>query len=433
MPSCAERRSAIHNRQHLPNTNSGAIEVQQSVLGRAVRCRSAAAEGVDANVPVARRLVLEVPGARGASAQITLETGEIGRQAGGAVTVTSGETVVYCTACAEGDPDAFEEGAGDGQQMGGMVPLTVVYQERFSAAGRTAGGYLKRDGRPRDADVLVSRLVDRPIRPMFRKNWQRDTQVISWLLSYDGEVKPEPLAITAAGAALSVSDIPLSAPVCGVRVARVEGELVVNPTAGDLEQGDLDLMVAGTQHGVLMIEGSADLVPSEVVLEAVELGHEAVRSMCRQIESWAEEVGKPKREVSKQASDVDSAVSEIMGREEGEIRAAISVRKKQERAEKLTELKEQLRLRYAEGEDAICQTQRHYNAVFKQLMSDVVRKMVVEEGMRIDGRGLDDVRPITSRASVLPRTHGSALFTRGEVGTGTLAPSTFISTTAAFP
>ena len=158
-------------------------------------------------------------------------------------------------------------------------------------------------------------------------------------------------------------------------------------------------MVAGTQHGVLMIEGSADLVPSEVVLEAVELGHEAVRSMCRQIESWAEEVGKPKREVSKQASDVDSAVSEIMGREEGEIRAAVSVRKKQERAEKLTELKEQLRQRYAEGEDAICQTQRHYNAVFKQLMSDVVRKMVVEEGMRIDGRGLDDVRPITSRAS----------------------------------
>ncbi|QDZ21521.1 polyribonucleotide nucleotidyltransferase [Chloropicon primus] len=380
---------------------------------RGCRCRSVASEGLG-NIPRATQLELEVAGAKGDAAKVVVETGEIGRQAAGAVTVTSGETVVYCTACAEGEPDAFEEGGSTDGQQGGMVPLTVVYSERFSAAGRTAGGYLKRDGRPKDPDVLVSRLVDRPIRPMFQKNWQRDTQVTSWLLSYDGETKPEPLAITAAGVALAISDIPLSAPVAGVRVGMVDGEMVVNPTTSQMAEATLDLLVAGTEEGVLMIEGSADLVASEVVLEAVDVGHKAIRGMCKSISEWAEKVGKPKREVSKVKVDHDSIIATILSEREDELRAALSVPKKQERAEKLTQLKESLRQAYCEGENPLVASLKHYNAVFKQLMSDVVRQMVVQDGVRIDGRGLDDVRPITSRAHVLPRTHGSALFTRGE-------------------
>lgn len=385
-------------------------------------CRSA---GDGVALPEASQLELQVLGATGDAATITIETGEIGRQAAGAVTVTSGETVIYCTACAEGDPDAFDQDFGSGQDSGqtGMVPLTVVYSERFSAAGKTSGGYLKRDGRPRDSDVLVSRLVDRPIRPMFAKGWQRDTQVISWLLSFDGENKPEPLAITAACVALAVSDIPLNAPVTGVRVCRIPGEggagwdFVVNPTASQMARASMDLLVAGTEEGVLMIEGSADLVPSEDVLKAVDLGHAAIKAMCKEIAAWAREVGKPKRETHKRSGpSQDQEVSQVILEDcLGDLKAALSVPKKQERAEKVTELKEVLRQKYADGTpDALVSTMKQFNLVFKHLCSEVVRRMVVEEGVRIDGRGLSDVRPITSRAGVLPRTHGSALFTRGE-------------------
>lgn len=371
-----------------------------------------------ANIPKATQLELDVLGATGDSAKIRIETGEIGRQAAGAVTVTSGETVIYCTACAEDDPDVVDP-ASEQEGGQGMVPLTVVYSERFSAAGKTSGGYLKRDGRPRDAEVLTARLVDRPIRPMFNKSWQRDTQIISWLLSFDGEIKPEPLAITAAGCALAISDIPLSSPVAGVRVSRIQDgtgafQFVVNPTASQIEEASLDLLVAGTSEGVLMIEGSADLVSSEDVLKAVDLGHTAIRHMCQQMEKWAEQVGKPKREVFAGKDNQGDAIAAVLGDYGQELKAALSIHGKKERAGKLSELKEAMRQKYIEGDTGVFSSAKQLNYVFKQLMSDIVRQMVVEEGLRIDGRGLDDVRPITSRAQVLPRTHGSALFTRGE-------------------
>jgi polyribonucleotide nucleotidyltransferase len=367
-------------------------------------------------LPVATQLELEVPGAVGSSSKITIETGEIGRQAAGAVTLTSGETVLYCTACAEADPDIIgEENGNDGGQVG-MVPLTVVYSERFSAAGKTSGGYLKRDGRPRDGEVLTSRLVDRPIRPMFSKGWQRDTQVISWLLSYDGQHKPEPLAITAAGCALAISDIPLNAPVAGVRVARIttktssseEGgevtEFVVNPTVAQMKAASLDLLVAGTEDGVLMIEGSADLVSSEEVLQAVDIGHTAIKHMCKEISKWAESVGKPKREVQQKPNTEEKIIESLLSEWREEFVKALSIYGKQERASKLGELKEKLSSHYLEGDSPLISSTKHYNIIFKQLMSLVVREMIVEDGKRIDGRGLNDIRPITSRAQVNTNT-----------------------------
>lgn len=213
--------------------------------------------------------------------QIVLETGEIGRQANGAVLATMGETVIYTTACCAARP------SGDGS----FVPFQVNYQERFSAAGRTSGSYLKREGRPKDADVLVARLVDRPLRPMFAKGWSNETQVLQWVLSYDGSSQPEPLAITAAAAALLVSDIPLKKAVAGVRVALLGPDLwVVNPSAAQMAASRLDLVMAGTRDAVLMIEGFCDFLTEEQMVEAVGVGAAAISAMCEQMEAWAAKV-----------------------------------------------------------------------------------------------------------------------------------------------
>ncbi|KAL0019747.1 hypothetical protein WJX77_011122 [Trebouxia sp. C0004] len=232
--------------------------------------------------------------------QMTLETGEIGRQANGAVNLTYGDTVLYTTACCS------LEATGDGS----FIPLQVNYTERFSAAGKTSGGFIKRDGRSRESEVLVSRLTDRPIRPMFETGWNRETQLLTWVLSYDGEQSPEPLAITAAGAALAVSDIPLKKAVAGVRVGLLpELGFVVNPTVQQMEESKLDLIMAGTDSAVLMIEGYCDFLTEDQMLEAVGVGSEAIGSMCRSIAAWAEEVGKPK--LSAEADDIQPIIDSI--------------------------------------------------------------------------------------------------------------------------
>ena len=378
-----------------------------------------------------------------------VETGEIGRQAAGAVMVTCGETVVYCTACAESDPDPDQEGGSEDDLDGGRgAPLMVSYSERFSAAGFTAGGFLKRDGRPKEGEVLTSRLVDRPIRPMMPSAWLRETQVTSWLLSFDGANRPEPLAITAAGAALAVSDVPFPAPVAGVRVARVlasratsagpplgEGAAnaspdpssggeafvaVINPTAWQLEGASLDLVVAGSEGGVLMVEGAADFATNEETLEALALAHDAIRGMCHQLAQWAAQpgVGKPKRALSFSATQVQEQedafrlVREAPGAWDA-ASDALRIASKQQRADALSKLRNDLRHELASGSDPAVQPDR-LGGAFKKLTSDVMRRLATREGVRMDGRGPGDVRPIASRCGVLPRAHGSALFTRGE-------------------
>ncbi|KAI8473323.1 MAG: chloroplast polyribonucleotide phosphorylase [Monoraphidium minutum] len=362
--------------------------------GRTVLC-SASSESY--TLPKADRLEMDVAGQT-----ITLETGEIGRQANGAIMATMGETVIYTTVCCDSKP------TGDGS----FTPLQVHYQERFSAAGRTSGSFLKREGRPKDDDVLIARLVDRPLRPMFEKGWSNDTQVLQWVLSYDGVNQPEPLAITAAAAALMVSDIPLKKAVAGVRVALLgEGLWVVNPSAVQMGASRLDLMMAGTKDAVLMIEGFCDFLSEEQMIEAIGIGAEAISKMCSQMEAWAAKVGKAKR------------TDRVLLPKGLEARVAELTRDKVEAAYRAPTSKE---VRNGEVEAArramaaaVLQefpgvTDAQIQMAFKGAESAVMRGLVLKEGTRADGRGVADVRPITSRASVLPRTHGSALFTRGE-------------------
>ncbi|KAF6256365.1 putative polyribonucleotide nucleotidyltransferase [Scenedesmus sp. NREL 46B-D3] len=352
--------------------------------------------------PTSEQLVLDVGGQ-----QVILETGEIGRQANGAVMVTMGETVLYATACCSDKPQ------GDGS----FVPLSVHYQERFSAAGKTSGSYLKREGRPRDDDVLVARLVDRPLRPMLEKGWCNETQVLEWVLSYDGVNQPEPLAITAAGAALLISDIPLTKAVAGVRVGYLPSAgFIINPSAAQMAQSKLDLLMAGTAEAVLMIEGFCEWLTEDEMLEAVAAGQAAISSMCRQLAAWAAKVGKPKRsERVLPPQGLKEALTELAaaglekayragGRKEERAGAVSAIQ-----AEAYATLKgERYAGRWPNLDDITLAL------AWKSVESGVMRQLVLREGMRADGRSVTDIRPITSRAGVLPRTHGSSLFTRGE-------------------
>ncbi|GAB4816012.1 hypothetical protein N2152v2_003058 [Parachlorella kessleri] len=383
------------------------------------RCKAADTETAYAAPPSAKQLRLSVGGR-----EITLETGEIGRQASGAVMATDGETMVYTTACADSDT------SGDGS----FAPLQVHYFERFSAAGRTSGGYLKREGRAKDHEVLVARLIDRPLRPMIQPGWTHSTQVLSWVLSYDGEHATEPLAVTAAGAALALSDVPLKRVVAGVRVGMLPDlGFVVNPTVQQLESSSLDLMLAGTSEAVLMIEGFCDFLTEEQLLEAVATGHAAIADMCRAIDTWAAEVGRPKRtgDLLLPPPGLDQQIMEMIGAElESCYRNSGS---KQERGEATESLKERVRAALtpsleetaaaaaaaAVGAGSGNGAAPRYDSTtvsmaLKRVESAVMRGLVLREGFRADGRGVADVRPIWSRAQVLPRTHGSVLFTRGE-------------------
>ena len=256
------------------------------------------------------------------TSRVTLARGKIGLQANGAVMATEGETIVYSTACASRDC------TGDGS----FVPLTVNYAERFSAAGRTAGGYKKRDGGLRENETLKARLVDRPIRPMMYKGWGYETQILQWVMSYDGTRSTDALAITAASAALAVSDIPLKKPVVGVRVGLAPGsnEPIINPTAEQMKTSRLDLVLAGTDEAVLMIEGFCDFLTTDEMLLAIEKGHEAVAKACKEIDVWAAAVGKPKmmEKLIVAPDGIDEEVEALVGED---LTKAIVIPIKQER------------------------------------------------------------------------------------------------------
>ena len=239
--------------------------------------------------------------------EVTIETGRIGRQANGAVMVTEGETVMYATICAGREVTAD----------GGFVPLTVNYQERFSAVGKTAGGYRKRDGGLRENETLIGRLVDRPLRPMIPKGWAYDTQILEWVLSYDGVRSTDALAITAASAVAAISDVPLKKPIAGVRVGLLPGstEPLINPTCEQMKTSRLDLVLAGTEDAVMMIEGFGDFLTVDEMLYAIEKGHEAVAKACADISQWALEVGREKKidKMLTTPDGVDDAVADAVG------------------------------------------------------------------------------------------------------------------------
>jgi len=310
--------------------------------------------------------------------------------------------VIYTTACADnGQP-------GDGS----FLPLSIQYMERFSAAGETSGGYIKRDGRQKEGEVLTSRLVDRPLRPMFQEGWAMETQVLQWVLSFDGKNAPEPLAITAAGAALAISDIPLLKPVAAVRVGLVAGEFIVNPSLQQMQSSSLDLIIAGTEDAVLMIEGFCDFLTEDQMLESIQVGADAISGMCEQIQAWADKIGKPKSKnlvlmPENLNQEVEAMVVEDLDK-------AFRISAKQERGQAMAEIQARVMEAFSTSEDGPRHQGSYVSRAFKNACSKVVRGMVLNEKIRTDGRGLTDVRPIASRASALPVPHGSALFTRGE-------------------
>jgi len=336
--------------------------------------------------------------------RLVLETGRLARQADGAVLATYGDTTVIATVVAAKEPKVGLD----------FLPLTVNYQEKFFAAGRIPGGYFKREGRPTEKETLTSRLIDRPIRPLFAAGWRCDTQIITTVLSHDLENDPDIVAMVAVSAALTLSGAPFMGPIGGARVAFINNEYVLNPTLEEMVESQLDLVVAGTNEAVLMVESEAKELAEEVMLGAVMFGHRHFQPVIEMIIRLAEKAAKEPREVN--APDTAAIEKKVRALAEADLRAAYSIRAKQERHKALDAAKTKVKAAFeAEGkEKADAPSPQTVGGVFKKLEADIVRNSILDTGSRIDGRDGKTVRPIVAEVGVLPRTHGSAVFTRGE-------------------
>ena len=333
---------------------------------------------------------------------LTLETGKIARQADGAVLATYGATTVLATAVAAHSP---REGVD-------FLPLTVDYQEKYYAAGRIPGGYFKREGRPTEKETLVSRLIDRPIRPLFADGWRNETQVIVTVLSHDMENDPDVLAMVAASAALTLSGVPFKGPIGAARVGFINDEYVLNPVLDEMSETQLELVVAGTSDAVLMVESEAKELSEEIMLGAVMFGHRHFQPVIDAIIQLAEKAAKEPREVT--VVDDDAIENEMLGLIEQELRAAYAIPVKQDRYAAVAKVKEKaLAHFFPEGQEPKYDKLR-IAGVFKHLEAKIVRWNILDTGRRIDGRDVKTVRNILAEVGVLPRAHGSALFTRGE-------------------
>ncbi len=335
--------------------------------------------------------------------KLTLETGRIARQADGAVLATYGETTVVATVVAAKTP---KEGVD-------FLPLTVNYQEKFFAAGRIPGGYFKREGRPTEKETLTSRLIDRPVRPLFADGWRCDTQVIVTTLSHDLENDPDIVAMVAASAALTLSGVPFMGPVGAARVGFINNEYVLNPQLDEMVESQLDLVVAGTTEAVLMVESGAKELSEDIMPGAVMFGHRHFQPVIEAIIKLAEKAAKEPRELT--LPDNAKLEKEILGLVEKDLRAAYSIPSKQERHVAVDAAKEKVMEHFFPGGvENVDYNKLRVAAVFKELEAKIVRWNILDTGKRIDGRDNKTVRPIVAEVGVLPRTHGSALFTRGE-------------------
>lgn len=332
---------------------------------------------------------------------LILETGRIARQADGAVLATYGDTIVLATVVADRSPKAGID----------FFPLTVNYQEKSYAAGKIPGGYFKREGRPSEKETLVSRLIDRPIRPLFVKGFKNETQVIATVLSHDLENDSDIVAMVAVSAALTISGVPFLGPIGAARVGFADGEYILNPTLEEMKESNLDLVVAGTGDAVLMVESQASELSEEVMLGAVMHGHREFQPVINAIISLAEKCAKEPREVPE--NNDDELKEKVSGIASGDLEAAYQEADKSARQEKIAAAKDKVMADLL-PEDADADTAIALSGAFKGLESDIVRGGILDTEKRIDGRGLADVRPIVSEVGVLPRAHGSALFTRGE-------------------
>ncbi|QKV19530.1 polyribonucleotide nucleotidyltransferase [Oricola thermophila] len=334
---------------------------------------------------------------------LILETGKIARQADGAVLATYGETVVLATVVSAKEPKPGQD----------FFPLTVNYQEKAFAAGKIPGGYFKREGRPSENETLVSRLIDRPIRPLFPDGYKCDTQVVITVLQHDLENNPDVLAMVAASAALTLSGVPFMGPIGGARVGYINGEYVLNPHVDEMVESDLDLIVAGTGDAVLMVESEAGELDEETMLGAVMFGQAGFQPVIKAIIKLAEVAAKDPREF--EPEDLSALETEMENLVSGELAEAYTITDKQDRYAAIDAVKDRVKGHFApaEGEEAKW-TPEQIGSVFKSLQAKVVRGNILRTKTRIDGRDLSTVRPIVAEVGVLPRTHGSAVFTRGE-------------------
>ncbi|MDR0513108.1 MAG: polyribonucleotide nucleotidyltransferase [Treponema sp.] len=337
-----------------------------------------------------------------AGKELILETGRIARQANGSVFAQYAGSAVIATVCASTD-------AVEGMDY---VPLTVDYNEKYYAAGKIPGGFIKRESRPKDKEILISRLIDRPMRPLFGIAIGREIQVVPTTVSADQVNPPDVLAIIAASAAVHISDIPFNGPMAGVRICQVEGELVINPTYEQIAKSSLEIVVAGTKGGITMVEGGAHEVSEDLMMEALEKAHATIIELCNLQEKLRELAGKPKfalTELSYSLENKDAIRAAAYPR----LEEACFIKAKQERHEEIAKVKSETAAAYtAQLEDD--KQKKLFNAFFEDMQYDILRLAILNQGRRLDGRGTEDIRDITCEVGILPRTHGSALFTRGE-------------------
>jgi len=334
---------------------------------------------------------------------LTFETGKIARQANSAVTIRCGETILLTTVCS----------AKKAAEEIDFLPLRVDYQEKFSASGKTLGGFIKREGRPTEREILIGRLIDRPIRPFFEEGYFNEVQVLSYVFSYDGINAPDPLAICGASAALVLSDVPFIKPIAGVRVGMIHEKFVVNPTVEEQKNSKLDLMIAGSEDAILMIEGYADFLSEEQILEAINEGHQAIKIICQHLHDWQKIAGKEK-DRSALRPVPHTLIEEISAKYAKVLDKDLRIKEKLARESAMDSIAESVQQDYfPEGAEPV-HSKADVAYAFKQVQANVMRSMILKENRRIDGRTCQEIRPITIEQSLLPRTHGSSLFTRGE-------------------
>jgi polyribonucleotide nucleotidyltransferase len=332
---------------------------------------------------------------------IIIETGKLAKQAGGAVTIRSGDTIILVTATAASTP---KEGID-------FLPLTVEYLEKTFAAGKIPGGFFKREGRPSEAAILTSRFIDRPIRPLFPEHYHFETQVIATVLSASPEHVPDVLAITAASAALSISDIPLVKPIAGCRVGRINGQFKLNPTLSDMSLSDMEIVVAASEDAVVMVEGGCVEVSEVDLVKAIQFAHESLKPLIAIQKELQAKVGKTKRVIEAPARD--GSITQAVEATRDEVKKALAIESKLERYARLDEIKTAIKAKVI-TEDSDKNLALQLAADFSELKSSLMRGGIIKDKKRIDRRGLKDIRKISCEVGLLPRSHGSALFTRGE-------------------